>query len=351
MSTAAVSAGPSFDLPPALLATAPPEARGLARDGVRLMVATDRSLVSTSFRHVGRYLCPGDVLVVNTSATRPAALDVRRGHRATATLHLSTVLDDGSWVVEVRRGVGTDGPAGDVEPGEQLLMPGGRALHIDRAYPDPDATSPRLWRAVPDGPVHLTAYLRRHGRPIRYGYVPERWPMSAYRTVFGSEPGSAEMPSAGRPFTTRLVTELVARGVVVAPLTLHTGVSSPESHEPPYPERYDVPAGTARSVNVARADGGRVLAVGTTVTRALETVADLNGWVSAGRGWTDVVLGPARPARVVDGLVTGWHPPEASHLSLLEAVAGVDTVQRAYDAAVREAYRWHEFGDSCLLLP
>lgn len=155
----------------------------------------------------------------------------------------------------------------------------------------------------------------------------------------------------GGPFTTRLVTELVARGVVVAPLTLHTGVSSPESHEPPYPERYDVPAGTARSVNVARADGGRVLAVGTTVTRALETVADLNGWVSAGRGWTDVVLGPARPARVVDGLVTGWHPPEASHLSLLEAVAGVDTVQRAYDAAVREAYRWHEFGDSCLLLP
>jgi S-adenosylmethionine:tRNA ribosyltransferase-isomerase len=159
------------------------------------------------------------------------------------------------------------------------------------------------------------------------------------------------MPSAGRPFTARLVTDLVARGVVVAPLVLHTGVSSPESHEPPYPERYDVPAATARSVNAARADGGRIVAVGTTVTRALETVADLNGWVHAGRGWTDLVLGAARPARVVEGLITGWHPPEASHLMLLEAVAGTDMVQRAYDTALRDSLLWHEFGDSCLLLP
>lgn len=346
----------SFALPAQLLATEPPEQRGLTRDRVRLVVANPTGSVTTTFRHLGRFLCAGDLLVVNTSATRQAALDVRRADGTQAPLHLSTVLDDDTWVVEVRRARGldggfADGPATDVRPGEPLHLPGGRTLHVGRPYPDPDSGSPRLWRAVTESGVHVDAYLRRYGRPIRYGYVPKRWPMSAYRTVFGSEPGSAEMPSAGRPFTARLVTDLVARGVVIAPLVLHTGVSSPESHEPPYPERYDVPAATARSVNAARADGGRIIAVGTTVTRALETVADLNGWVHAGRGWTDLVLGAARPARVVEGLITGWHPPEASHLMLLEAVAGTDIVQRAYDTALRGSLLWHEFGDSCLLLP
>ncbi len=345
-------AGTSFAVPAELSATVPPEQRGLARDGVRLLVATGRRAVSTSFRHLSRFLCPGDVVVVNTSATRPAAVDVRRGDGADATLHLSTVLDDGRWVVEVRpAGEAATGPAGDVVPGERLLLPAGRSLRVHRPYLDQATTRPRLWEALVDRPVHLETYLRRHGRPIRYGYVPERWPLAAYQTVFATEPGSAEMPSAGRPFSTRLVTDLATRGVAVAPLLLHTGVSSAEAQEPPYPERYHLPAATARTVNAARAGGGRVVAVGTTVTRALETVADADGWVSPGRGWTDLVLDPSRPARIVDGLVTGWHQPQASHLLLLEAVAGVDIVQRAYDTAVAEGYLWHEFGDSCLLLP
>ena len=159
------------------------------------------------------------------------------------------------------------------------------------------------------------------------------------------------MPSAGRPFTEQLVTRLVAGGVVVAPVLLHTGVSSLEAGEPPQAERFRVPAATASLVNHTRRAGGRVVAVGTTVTRALETVAHPDGTVAEGQGWTDLVLGPDRPARVVDGLVTGWHAPGASHMLLLEAVAGPGLVRQAYDAALEARYLWHEFGDSCLLLP
>jgi S-adenosylmethionine:tRNA ribosyltransferase-isomerase len=177
------------------------------------------------------------------------------------------------------------------------------------------------------------------------------WPLSDYQTVFGRDPGSAEMPSAGRPFTDSMVTDLVTAGVAVAAVTLHTGVSSLEPGEPPLPEPYRVPVATARLVEHTRRYGGRVVAVGTTVTRALETVAEPDGTVRAGEGWTGLVLGPDRPARVVTGLVTGWHEPGASHLSLLEAVAGHDVVASAYVEARAAGYLWHELGDSALLLP
>jgi S-adenosylmethionine:tRNA ribosyltransferase-isomerase len=208
-----------------------------------------------------------------------------------------------------------------------------------------------MWVALVGVEGDVAAYLARRGRPIAYAYVDGEWPLAAYQTVFARVPGSAEMPSAGRPLTADIVTRLVAKGVVVAPLTLHTGVSSAEAGEPPLPERYAVPAPTADQVNLARRAGRRVVAVGTTVTRALETVGDDDGFVRPGAGWTELVLGSDRPARVVSGLVTGWHAPGASHLSLLEAVAGHDLVRSAYDAATRSGYLWHEFGDSCLLLP
>jgi S-adenosylmethionine:tRNA ribosyltransferase-isomerase len=159
------------------------------------------------------------------------------------------------------------------------------------------------------------------------------------------------MPSAARPFSTELVTALVADGVAIAPITLHAGVSSAEAGEPPVPERFDVPAATARLVNLTHAAGARVIAVGTTVTRALESAADTDGTVRAAGGWTDLVLGGDRPARVIDGLITGWHDVGASHLSLLEVVAGPALVATAYREAVDHGYLWHEFGDSALLLP
>ena len=200
-------------------------------------------------------------------------------------------------------------------------------------------------------PATVPAYLARHGRPIRYGYVGRPFPISAYQTVFAREPGSAEMPSAGRPFTAALVTDLVSRGVGVSPIVLHTGVSSAEPGELPYPERYRVPPATAERVNATRAAGHRVIAVGTTVTRALETAADERGRVHPAQGWTELVVTPERGTRVVDGLITGWHQPAGSHLLLVEAVAGRATVERSYAAAVEGRYRWHEFGDVHLILP
>lgn len=344
----------TFTVPPELSATEPPEARGLARDDVRLLVARDRSpLRHTTFRTLPAALRRGDLVVVNTSDTEPAAVDGHRADGTPVTVHVSGPAPDHMHVVELRTPDGqrvTDGSAG-----EGIALPCGVVATLLTGHPDPRvATGSRLWRARIPVAGGLRSWLAEVGRPIRYSYVHRQWPLDAYRTVFArteSEFGSAEMPSAGRPFTIAVLNALHARGVRVARIVLHTGVSSPEAGELPLPERYRVPPETADAVNATRAAGGRVVAVGTTTTRALETVAAPDGQVSAGAGWTNVVLGPDRPARVVDGLVTGWHEPEASHLLLLEAVAGARLVSRAYAAAVEHRYRWHEFGDSCLLLP
>jgi S-adenosylmethionine:tRNA ribosyltransferase-isomerase len=323
----------------------------VARDGVRLLVARPDGVRHTVFRDLPTYLEPGDLVVVNTSATLAAAVDGRR-EPGTVTVHLSAALPDGTWAAELRPGRRATGPLHDVVPGETVTLPGGR-LRVVTPYPDPqtDPSRTRLWRCRLVVPDDVPAYLRRHGRPIAYAYVPGDWPLASYSTVFGREPGSAEMPSAGRPFTDALVTELVTSGVAVAPVTLHTGVSSLEQGEAPLAEPFVVPSATAAIVNHTRVRGGRVVAVGTTVTRALETVADHTGAVQPGRGWTDLVLGPDRPARVVTGLVTGWHEDGASHLRLLEAVAGRRLVTAAYAAARAEGYLWHELGDAALLLP
>ena len=335
---------PAFVLPHELEATAPPA----VRDQVRLMIARPDGIEHSRFDRFADALRPGDLVVVNTSGTLAAAIDGRRSGGRRVTVHVSTVLDDGSWVVEVRPPGEASGPVDDVHAGETVLLPDGVRLTVDAPHPPGQR---RLWRAVVPFEGPPADYLARHGRPIRYAYVPRPLPLAAYQTVFGRDPGSAEMPSAGRPFTTELVTELVTRGIGVVPITLHTGVSSQDVGEPPQPERFAVPAGTARAVESARAAGGRVVAVGTTVTRALESALDGDGHVVARTGWTDLVLGPERTARVVTGLVTGWHAPGASHLHLLEAVAGADLVGRAYAEALRSSYLWHEFGDSCLLLP
>jgi S-adenosylmethionine:tRNA ribosyltransferase-isomerase len=334
-----------FSLPDELVAQQPPEARGLRRDEVRLLVATPGALCHTRFHRLGRYLLPGDLLVVNNSATLAAAVDGTLAGAGPVTVHFSGPAPDGDWVVELRH-PDQSGPVRDAVPGATVGLPDGVTLTLLAGAGAPG----RLWRARLDG-GDVLAYLFDHGRPVAYGYLRRRFPLSQYQTVFASEPGSAEMPSAGRPFSAPLVTGLVALGVTVAPVTLHTGVSSQEAGEAPLPERFQVPAHTAALVNLAHRQGGRVVAVGTTVARALETVARPDGQVAPGEGWTDLVLGPQRPARTVHGLITGFHPPEASHLLLLEAVAGADLVQRAYDAAVAERYLWHEFGDSCLLLP
>jgi S-adenosylmethionine:tRNA ribosyltransferase-isomerase len=334
----------TFELPEGLEASAPPP----HRDAVRLLVAAAAGIRHARFAEIGAFLQPGDLVVVNTSGTLPAAVDGTRADGRQVIVHFATALDDGDWVVEVRPRRHATGSVADLYAGEGIDLPHGIRLTIVSPHP---AGQRRLWRgrAPIDGGV--IAYLTRVGRPIHYSYVHRSYPTAAYQTVFAREPGSAEMPSAARPFTTEIVTDLVGRGIGIAPILLHTGVSSQDAGEPPQPERLHVPESTARQVNMARAWGNRVIAVGTTVTRALESAADSDAVVHERSGWTDLVLGRDRPARVVGGLITGWHAPGASHLHLLEAVAGAELVDAAYDEALRERYLWHEFGDSCLLLP
>ncbi len=396
-----IAANPlEFELPPALAAGEPPEARGLGRDDVRLMVqrVSDDSILHTRFASLPDFLQAGDVLVVNTSATinaafpairiaaaaargpfpagdaddvadvsvvyAPGGINPRysreapgRAPAAPATpgrsaqeviLHLSTPLSDDRWVVELRR-ITDDGsaPLLSAEPGETIDLPArGRARLIE-----PYNGSLRLWIAQLTVPGSVLTYAAQYGRPIRYGYVGRKWPLSYYQTMFAREPGSAEMPSAGRAFTTRIVTRLERKGVEIVPIVLHAGVSSLDADESPFPERYRVPRETAARVNQARAAGARVIAVGTTVVRALETVGTPDGRVRAGSGWTDLVISPEREFHAVSALLTGLHAPKASHLSMLAALVGRESIACAYEAALRERYLWHEFGDLHLILP
>lgn len=359
----------NIPLPRHRLATRPPEARGLARDAVRLLIShylpqtlelSERAdLQHGVFTDIGAALNAGDVLVINTSGTLPAALDAQHADGRTLRLHFSTHLaeedsDLTRWSVEVRRpdGKGTSRPFAAVAAGDRLRLPEGVSLELIR--PLSGGEQPRLWETRIIGEAWQAdwlAYLHRHGRAIRYDYVAQDWPLAAYQTVFATEPGSAEMPSAGRAFTPELLTRLLARGVQIVPVLLHTGVSSQESHEAPYPEFYRVPESSARVIRAARAAGSRIVAVGTTVVRALESAWEDQGRLIGSSGWTRLMITPARGMRVVTGLLTGFHEPEATHLAMLAALAGEDHLRLAYAAALEQDYLWHEFGDLHLILP
>lgn len=372
---------------------APLELTGGRRDDARLLVA-DRSsgrLTEARMADLTRFLDPGDVIVVNTSGTLPAAIEADDG----LVVHLSTELEparaagghaESTWVVELRHRAGHGStpwlgypvaapielPAGAVLDVVGPYAPNGRTeppatteatrlwtarLSVPRSYGQADHSGPPLPTRTSQATLRqngvsseLLEYLAAHGRPIRYGTDAQPWPLSAYQTIFAVEPGSAEMPSAARGFTTELVTNLVSHGVTVAPIVLHTGVASQEDGELPYPERYQLPAATAAAVNSARTSRRRVIAVGTTATRAIETAAKRNGAVVPCEGWTDLVITPERGVRAIDGLLTGWHDPAASHLMLVEAVAGREILDRSYEAAVAAGFAGHEFGDFHLVL-
>lgn len=348
-----------FQLPDELAAHEPPEARGLSRDSVRLMVSrlNDDAIIHTTFRNLPELLAPGDLLVVNTSATVNAAFESERQARdetrARVMTHLSTPLADSLWAIEIRReSAQGSSPLLDAEAGEILRLPGGATATLVQPYSrrKPSTGGVRLWTAGLSLPADHAVYAAEYGSPIRYSYVSRRWPLPFYQTIFAAEPGSAEMPSAGRPFSREILRRLETKAVRLAPVTLHTGVSSLDADEDPYPERYDVPASTARAVNETRMAGGRVVAVGTTVVRALETAASADGEIQERQGWTDLIITPERGFRAADAMLTGFHAPKASHLSMLEAIAGIDHLSRAYDAALRNGYLWHEFGDVHLIL-
>ncbi len=357
-----MAAASVIDTPRHLPASEPPEARGLRRDDVRLLVSRVEadSLAHSQFRELPRWLAPGDLLVVNTSGTLNAALAATTGTGDRLDVHISTRLPGNFWVVEVR----SPGPVASLPyrgagAGMALQLQHGGRVVLLAPYPLAGAIEAhsRLWLAALEFSEPVLPYLERFGSPIRYSYVTRRWPPSMYQTIFATEPGSAEMPSAGRPFTAELVARLVSIGIQIAPLMLHTGVASLEDHEPPYEEFFRVPAETADRVNAARTAGTRVIAVGTTVVRALETVTDRRGITHPGEGWTDVVITPDRPLRAVTGMITGFHEPHATHLSMITQVIAAagghqpsSHLDHAYDEAQREGYLWHEFGDSHLII-
>ena len=356
----------SFELPPQLEAGEPPEARGLRRDEVRLMVSyrEDDRVTHTRFTDLPDFLEAGDALVVNTSGTMNAAIPATRENGTPVTVHLSTHLPADLWVVELRSSSRAE-PLLDGESGEMLSLPADAYLTLHTPYLPENRSSGerpnRLWISTVTLTDNLNDYLDRHGSPIRYGYVQESWPPGYYQTVYATEKGSAEMPSAGRAFTPELITRLVAEGVRILPLVLHTGVASLEDDEPPYEEFYRVPPETARAVNEVREAGRRVVAVGTTVVRALETVTDADGVTHPGSGWTDLFVTPERGVRSANGMLTGLHEPRSTHLSMLEALVGRDAVRpfstagrehlrTAYEEALKAGYLWHEFGDLHLIL-
>ncbi len=350
-----------FSLPPHLEASQPPEERGLARDQVRLMVSylSEEKIVHTQFRNLADHLLPGDLLVINTSGTMKASLNAYRADGSQLEAHLSTHLPAGLWSLELRQ----PSPQGSLPfyaatAGETLFLPaGGKATLLAPLSHESEmeqvvySKRGRLWIASLDLPVPIQEFLDKYGFPIRYKYVREEWQASYYQNVYATETGSAEMPSAGRAFTPELITQLIAQGIQIAPLLLHTGVASLEEDEQPYEEYYRVPVGTARLVNSARQAHNRVIAVGTTVVRALETVAENDGTVHAGEGWTGLVVTSGTHLRAVDGLLTGLHEPRSTHLSMLLAFASARHLQKAYSEALEHGYLWHEFGDLHLLLP
>lgn len=361
-----------FVLPKQLEATAPPEARGLCRDEVRLLVSygVAERVEHRHFYDLPRVLQEGDVVVINTSGTLNAALAATTANGDAFMIHLSTEVPyqaplsadavcsechnpyQAEWVIEVREpDQHSTKPHYSSQAAEQYDLPAGGIARLNRPYSRLQAGGSRLWVATLELPLPLHDYLARYGMPIRYSYVPEVWGSDYYQTTYANQPGSAEMPSAGRAFTPELITRLVAQGIQIVPLLLHTGVASLEDHEPPYAEYYRVPAVTAAAINHAHANERRVIAVGTTVIRALESVTDSNGVVQAGEGWTEILITPQRGIHAVDGLLTGLHEPKATHLAMLEALAGRTHLGLAYSEALAEGYLWHEFGDLHLILP
>jgi S-adenosylmethionine:tRNA ribosyltransferase-isomerase len=308
------------------------------------MVSTIEEDCHYSFMDLPGLLAPGDLLVVNESSTLPASLPVT-SRLGEIRLNLSTRFADDLWLAEPRWSPSKPGPL-PLHNRDGFGIGEARAVLLEQ-YPG----IPRLWFVRFDRPA--STLMSEYGEPIHYDYAPA-YPMAKYQTMFSRFPGSVEMPSAARPITARVLDMLRERGVGVTGITLHTGVSSLEiegnqvENQALYPETFHVSEATAHAVNATHARDYRVIAVGTTVVRALESAWTPRG-VRACSGMTGLFVHPGNRVNVVDGLLTGLHDPVTSHLAMLSAIAGLDRVKRAYGEAIRNRYLWHEFGDSHLL--
>ncbi|MBW8348516.1 S-adenosylmethionine:tRNA ribosyltransferase-isomerase [Bacillus sp. IITD106] len=333
-----------FHIPSNLNASIPPEKRGTSRDGVRLMVldCVSGKTVHGQFKDLASYLKPGDLLVMNNSRTIPSVLRGRRGGR-NVEVRLSRRLSDREWDALVLNGL--------CEIGVKLILENG----ITATIIGNGSERPLVRLLFSKGGVELYNMIFQFGEPIRYEYIDTSWPLEAYQTVYATVPGSVEMASAGRAFSWGLINQLKKKGVQTTFLQLHAGLSYyGENHWPTpnkHPERFSISEQTAEIVNRTRKDGGRVIAVGTTVVRALESASDHKGQVTPQNRLTDLFIKEGYPLKVVDGLLTGFHEPEASHLHLLTAFIKKDYLLKSYHEALEHEYLWHEFGDMNFILP
>ena len=334
-----------FERPAELNAASPAEQRGIARDEVRMLVSAGGRHEDRRFFELPDLLTPADLIVVNRSATIPASLPAR-GPMGAFRLHLSTRYGTRLWLTEPRWTVTQPGPVG-MTAGDRLEVAGVLATAVAQ-HP----VHKRLWFVTFDMPIEPA--VERHGRPIHYDYLRDAPDAEAFQTIFGDRPGSAEMPSAARPFTVRTLRGLADRSVGIATITLHTGVSSLDVDATStneielYAEPFEVPANTVAAIEATQRRDGKVIAVGTTVVRALES-AVRNGRLEPKRGFTRRVVRPGQHHGVADALLTGFHDSATSHLAMLFAFAGRRTVVDAYEVAIARDYLWHEFGDVHLL--
>jgi S-adenosylmethionine:tRNA ribosyltransferase-isomerase len=339
----------NFKLPHELLAKEPRELRGERRDQSNLVVmhrATDR-VEFDSFRGLPKYLRSGDLVVLNDSRTLNASL-------------FGTVSGIGRVELQLRNNPG--GTVWDAsvrpwhEPPEREPVSFGDSGVTARVV----GHTPHLglWRIEFDlGDRSLTEFLDSFGRPIPSPYVNKSFANEYYNNVYAAKPGSSEMPAAGRHFTPELLGELAERGVDAVYLTLHTGLSSVtideenlEDHKM-YEEWYQLPEATAARINETRAAGGRILGVGTTVMRVLESVGADDGQLSGAEGWTSLYISPGYRFKVVDAFVTNFHGPRSSRIALAAAFTGKDLLLRAYQEAIDRGLQFYEFGDATLTLP
>ncbi len=351
-----MSAPFTFTLPPELSAKEPPERRGIRRDQVRLLVI-DRAtgkIEHSHFDKIDNYLRKSDLLVFNSSRTLPASLrgcECGAAHGPCMEVRLAEHLPDDSWLALLLCEQGDPFGCGLREGMRIDFAEGLNANVVTR-----DENIPRLWKLrFSISGTQLVDLIYRLGKPIRYEYVSTPWDLDYYQTVYAKEPGSAEMPSAGRAFTWKLLLDLKRRGIDIGYIVLHTGLSSYmddelDAQRPASEEEYFVSAATAKKINQTRESGGRVIAVGTTVVRALESVVDPSGRVKEKRGYTRLKIDNRYRLKAADGLLTGLHEPEASHLDLLSAFVPAEKIRAAYEEAIQRKYLWHEFGDLNLIL-
>jgi S-adenosylmethionine:tRNA ribosyltransferase-isomerase len=302
-----------------------------------------------------RRLERGDLLVVNDAATLPASLMGKTDEGSPLEVRLAARHGDSAWTCVLfgpgdwRTKTEDRSPPPRLAPGDAIVFDDSLTARVETVH------SRRLVEIdFQAGGAALLGALYRLGRPIQYAYLRGPLPLWAVQTSYASRPWAVEMPSAGRPLTWSLLSELRERGIAVARLTHAAGLSSTGDAELdarlPLPELSDIPEPTVRAIIETRARGGRVVAVGTSVTRALEGRVALRGELMPGEAETDLRIGPGFRRKVVDGLLTGMHEPTASHYALLDAFTPSSLLRAAYEHAAGAGYLHHEFGDSNLIL-